>query len=210
MRSYGISRLISMTGKVSIFLVVVLLVFNFSQKDGKTFMELPSIELVHAESRAYDDAASEAEDEAVKEKEKIIEEFIKSLKEREKTLDLREKELDVRDANLESVKRDIEKRLEELRLVKAGIEKALDEQKAVNDANFTKLAKVYESTEPEKAGPMLSGLDVEISAQIILKMNNKKAGKLWGFVNPGKAILISNELTKYNDLSLRVRQENSE
>ena len=198
---FNLSRLISMTGKVVLFFVIALLFFNLSREDEKNFMELPALEIVHAGSSSYSDPVSETESEAIKQKEKIIKDFIAELKEREKALDLREKGLDAKLENLGSVKRDIEKRLEELKLVKAGIEKTVDEQKAVNNANITKLAKVYESTPPEQAGPMLSGLDAEISAQIILKMNNMKAGKIWGFVDPKKAVLISKELTKYRDVS---------
>jgi len=207
---FNLSRLIPMTGKVVLFFVIALLLFNLSKEGDKNFVELPALEIVHAGSSPYSGPVSETESEAIKEKEKIIKDFISELKKREKALDLREKGLDAKLENLGSVKREIEKRLEELKLVKAGIEKAVDGQKAVNDTNITKLAKVYESTPPEQAGPMLSGLDAEIAAQIVLKMNNMKAGKIWGFVDPKKAILISNELTKYNDLPLRGRQKNSE
>lgn len=198
---FNFSRLIPMTGKVVVFLVIALLLFNLSNEGDKNFVELPALEIVHAGSGSYSDPMGETESELIKEKEKIIKDFIIELKEREKALDLREKELDAKRENLGSVRKDIEKRLEELKIVKAGIEKKVDEQKAVNEANITKLAKVYESTPPEQAGPMLSGLDAEISAQIVLKMNNMKAGKIWGFVDPEKAVLISKELTKYRDVS---------
>lgn len=201
MSYFDFSRLIPMTGKVVLFFVIALLLFNLSNEGDKNFVELPALEIVHAGSSPYSDPMGETDSELIKEKEKIIKDFIAELKKREKALDLREKELDAKRENLGSVKRDIEKRLEELKIVKAGIEKKVDEQKAVNEANIRKLAKVYESTPPEQAGPMLSGLDAEISAQIVLKMNNMKAGKIWGFVDPEKAVLISKELTKYRDVS---------
>ena len=198
MFSFKMSRMISMAGKVLILSLVFLLVLNLSRAKKENLIEIPTVEIVHAESAPLSHPSSEAESESIREKEKILENFIVALKEREKLLDLREKGLDVKRENLELVKRDINKRLEELTLVKGEIEKVILERKALNKANITKLAKVYESTPPEQAGPMLSGLDADIAATILLKMNNMKAGKIWGFVAPEKAVLISKELAKYN------------
>lgn len=182
--------------KMLLVLSVFMLFWGLKNNNKSDFMELPTVEIVHAEADTYSGSSDESERESINEKEKIIDDFLISLKEREKVVDGMEKELDLKYENLKSVKSDIKNRLEELSLVKAGIEKAIEEQKAINEANITKLAKVYQSTPPEQAGPMLSRLDAKIAAQIILKMNNMKAGKIWGFVDPKKAVLISNELTK--------------
>jgi len=197
-----------MAGKVFILSLVFLLVFSLSRTQKENLIEVPTFEIVHAESDNLLQTSSEAGSESIRQKEKILEDFILTLKEREKLLDLREKSLDTKLENLESVKRDINKRLEELALVKEKIEKAVLERKALNKANITKLAKVYESTPPEQAGTMLSGLNVDIAAAILLQMNNMKAGKIWGFVDPEKAVLISKELAKHNS-NLKLNSQSS-
>ncbi len=183
-----------------VFLLYTLLAlglpFSFVDRAYSSFVEVPAVEVVHA-----DEAQPAVEGEngsVIWEKEKILDQFINSVKEREKALDQREKELEARLANLRSVKSEIEEKIENLKAIRAEIDKRLKRQKAVNEANIAKLAKVYESTPPEQAGPLLSRIDVKIAAQLLLKMNNMKAGKIWGFVDPTRAVLISKELAKYD------------
>ena len=50
----------------------------------------------------------------------------------------------------------------------------------------------------EQAGALLSRLETDIAAKILLKMNSRKAGAACGFVEPTKAALISKKLAIYN------------
>jgi len=186
--------------KLFLFVLVsfsALLFLSFERGEEGAFIEIPAVQIVHAEGEAQAEAGVE-KGAPLSEKEKILDEFIQSIKGREKEVDLREKELDVKYQNLQSIKSDIEARVEELKTLKADIEKGLERHKEINDANVSKLAKVYESTPPEQAGPLLSNLDVKIAAQLLLRMNNMKAGKIWGHVDPKRAVLISKELAKYD------------
>ena len=70
-------------------------------------------------------------------------------------------------------------------------------KKYLSFLGIIRLAKVFESTPPENAGPLLEKLDTEIAAQILLRMNGKKAGAVWGYVKPDKALKIIKHMSRY-------------
>ena len=80
----------------------------------------------------------------------------------------------------------MEKKIEQLIVLKE-TEEAKD---------LIKLAKVFEATPAEQAGPMFNKLDVKIAAKILVRMQGRKAGKIWGYVDPDRAAKISRELSK--------------
>jgi len=122
--------------------------------------------------------------------------LIVSLQKREERVNIRENELATQEAYLRSLKKEIEERIEYLRQVEKKITDLVEVKKTVEDEKLRKLAKVFEETPPEQAGPLLSQLDVDIAAQLILKMNGRKAGKMWGYVDPKKAVEISKKLAQ--------------
>ena len=58
------------------------------------------------------------------------------------------------------------------------------------------MAKVYEATPAAKAGKMLEQLDIKTAAGITMNMKKDKAGAIWGYVNPQKAVEITKEITR--------------
>ncbi len=115
---------------------------------------------------------------------------------KKKELEGKEKELEQKGEYLNKLKTEIEERLEELAQMEKKIEQliALKETEEAKDLN--KLAKVFEATPAEQAGPMFSKLDVKIAAKILVRMKGRSAGKIWGFVDPDQAVRISKELAK--------------
>jgi flagellar motility protein MotE (MotC chaperone) len=61
---------------------------------------------------------------------------------------------------------------------------------------YKEMAKVYEATPPAKAGSMLEKLDTKTAAGITMNMKKDKAGAIWGFISPQKAVEITKEITK--------------
>ena len=61
---------------------------------------------------------------------------------------------------------------------------------------YKEMAKVYEATPPAKAGSMLEKLDIKTAAGITMNMKKDKAGAIWGFITPQKAVEITKEITK--------------
>jgi flagellar motility protein MotE (MotC chaperone) len=118
------------------------------------------------------------------------------LKRREEILRKREEQVRGEEARLRRIQREIEERLENLAQIQASLQELIQEKKSLDNEILKKLAKVYESTPPEQAGPMLSRLDVSLAAQILIRMDGRKAGKIWGFVSPERASQISSEISR--------------
>lgn len=119
-----------------------------------------------------------------------------ALRRREEALRKREERVREEEGRLQKIQREIETKLETLAQIQTALEKLIQEKESLDEEVLKKLAKVYESTPPEQAGPMLSRLDVRLAAQILIRMDGRKAGKIWGFVSPKRASEISSEITR--------------
>jgi flagellar motility protein MotE (MotC chaperone) len=118
-----------------------------------------------------------------------------ALKNREDRLKTKEEQLRQREVRIERVQIEIEEKLETLHLIQATLQELIQEKRILDNEILKKLAKVYESTPPEQAGPMLEQLDVKLAAKILIRMDGRKAGKIWGYVTPEKASQISTEIS---------------
>ena len=134
-------------------------------------------------------------------------EILTSLEKKRSVLFQKEEELRVREERLKKLKQQIEDKIAELKNIEAKIEKIAGAQKGLGDEKLNHLAKVYESTAPEQAGPMMSKLDVKLAADILMRINGRKAGKIWAFVEPKQAVKISEELArKRNELGKAMKK----
>lgn len=123
-------------------------------------------------------------------------ELIMSLRAKQRALNEREDMLDKKEDRLRALEKHIESRMKKLDELESRIVELIEQKKAVENEKVRKLAKVFEATPPEQAGPLLSELDVDIAAQLILQMQGRKAGRIWGYVTPRKAVKISEELAR--------------
>lgn len=119
-----------------------------------------------------------------------------ALQRREERVRQREEALREKEARLEKIQNEIGEKLETLSQIQTSLETLIQEKKGLENDILKKLARVYESTPPEQAGPMLERLDVKLAAQILIRMDGRKAGKIWGFVSPERASQISSEITR--------------
>ena len=115
---------------------------------------------------------------------------------KETALRRRELRLKQQEGRLERLRRDIERQVKELRSIQGKIESFVGKGKKLSEQRLKRLAKVYESAPAEKAGVLLSELDAPLAALILLRMDGRKAGRIWGFVDEGQAVRISKEMTK--------------
>ena len=122
--------------------------------------------------------------------------FINELKLRENEIKRKNDSLKIQEQNLKKIKNQIEERIEELVKVEKNISVLIAQKEQVENEKMKKLAKVFEATPPEQAGILMSKLDVDIAAKLLINMQGRKAGKIWGFVNPDSAVLISNRITE--------------
>ncbi len=122
--------------------------------------------------------------------------FESLIEERKKTLDAREEFLKTEEERLASLKGQIEEKLNALGAAEKRLSVLIESRKAIENEEFKKLAKVYESTPPAKAGSMLEKLDIPTAAGISMNMKRDKAGAIWGYISPQKAVEITREITR--------------
>lgn len=113
-------------------------------------------------------------------------------------LKLMEKEdlLSQREGRLLALQKEIEGKIAGMQALRNEMEKSVKQADEREEQKLNKLVKVYEGAPPEEAGRLLSMLDTDLAAKILFRMNDFKAGKLWAFVKPEKAVKISEKLTE--------------
>jgi flagellar motility protein MotE (MotC chaperone) len=114
---------------------------------------------------------------------------------KKKEIEERESRLKVEEERLAAVRKEIAATLEAERgraeKIGAMVERIQSfETKAIRD-----LARVYETTPPARAGQMLERLDTKTAAGITLNMKRDRAGAVWAFISPQKAVDITREIT---------------
>jgi flagellar motility protein MotE (MotC chaperone) len=122
--------------------------------------------------------------------------LLAALEERGKALDKREDSLKTEEQRLLALKKEI---IEKIALLKADQDRLSAEMETVNAADskrYKDLAKVFDSTPAAKAGAMLEVMDLKTAAGITMNMKKEKAGAIWGFLSPQKAVEITYEITR--------------
>jgi len=122
--------------------------------------------------------------------------LFQSLDEKRKELDLREAALKEEEKNLVALKGEIVEKIDRLLSLEKKLEERIQEISDVDNARYKDLAKVFETTPPAKAGPMLEKLDTKTAALITLNMKRDKAGASWGYISPQKAVEITREISR--------------
>jgi flagellar motility protein MotE (MotC chaperone) len=133
-----------------------------------------------------------------------VDEFLESIKqrrltqiqEREEALNKHSETVRTEESRLKKVEKDLQAMLTELDTIQQGVDQKIKDAKKTDEEQLSRLAKVYEETPPEQAGPMLMKLEPHMAADILIRMNPKKAGKIWGQVTPVEGVKISEELVK--------------
>ncbi|MEW5800588.1 MAG: hypothetical protein AB1847_00655 [bacterium] len=123
-----------------------------------------------------------------------LREVQESLNKREARIRESEQMLEQKEQRIAGIEQEIVKKIEELKLLKQEIEqmgKQLDEQK---EQRIKELSKIFEGAPPEKAGSIFAQTDASTAAAIIMRMDKRKAGRLWGFVDPKLAAEITKNI----------------
>lgn len=119
-----------------------------------------------------------------------------SLQARKIELDSRENAIKTEEQKLLALKKEVLEKIDMLRGLEDKLNVAIEANKSIENKKYKDLAKVYESTLPAKAGPMLEKLDVATAAGITMNMKRDKAGAIWGYLSPQKAVEITREITR--------------
>jgi flagellar motility protein MotE (MotC chaperone) len=119
-----------------------------------------------------------------------------SLQKRNADLDGREAAIKAEEQKLSALKKEITDKIDVLRKLEEQLTAKLEADKTVSNRKYKDLAKVYEATPPERAGAMLERMDIQTAAAITMNMKRDKAGIIWGYINPQKAVEITREITR--------------
>lgn len=121
--------------------------------------------------------------------------LMKSLHERQKQLDNREKALKEEERKIETFKKEMTEKMEALRALQEKMSPPIEVQKEETDKKYKALAKMYEATPPEKAAMIFEKMERKVAAEIMLRMNSKKAGSIWAYINRDIGVGIVREIT---------------
>ena len=68
--------------------------------------------------------------------------------------------------------------------------------------NLTKIASMSDSMPPDKAGPIVQGLETEFALELLSQMDPKKAAKILSAVSPQKAVELAKRLSEKKPLPI--------
>lgn len=121
--------------------------------------------------------------------------LVTALAERQKVLDKKEAFLKAEELKLQALKKEIVEKLEMLKASQEKINAELEKVSVADAKRYKDLAKVFDSTPAAKAGAMLEVMDLKTAAGITMNMKKDKAGAIWGYLSPKKAVEITYEIT---------------
>lgn len=111
-------------------------------------------------------------------------------------LDNRENAMRADEQRLVAMRKDITEKITILKAQEEKLAAQMDAAKEEDVKRYKDMAKVYENTPPAKAGPMMEKLDIKTAAGITMNMKKDKAGALWAYITPQKAVDITREITR--------------
>ena len=117
------------------------------------------------------------------------------LQKKQKDLDARENTINAEEQKMLALKKEIMEKIDTLKALEAQLSAKLDTEKNQDGKRLKELAKVYEAVPPQKAAAMLDKLDTKTAAGITINMKRERAGLIWGYLNPQRAVTITNEIT---------------
>ena len=118
------------------------------------------------------------------------------LQKKQKDLDARESAIKTEEEKIRALKNEIMEKIDALKALDDQLSAKLDTEKTNDEKRLKELAKVYEATPPQKAAAMLEKLETKTAAGITINMKRERAGLIWGYLNPQKAVEITREITK--------------
>jgi len=118
------------------------------------------------------------------------------LQKKQKELDTREVAIKVEEENIHTLKKEIIEKIDMIKALDVQLSAKLEAEQAGDAKRLKDLAKVYEATPPQKAAAMLEKLEIATAAGISINMKRERAGVIWGFLSPQKAVEITREITK--------------
>lgn len=115
-----------------------------------------------------------------------------------KRVELTEKEAALRqeEERLNSLRKDVDAKIEKYTKLLSQIEEALQRMETSRNENMEHIVKAYEAMPNEEAATRLSALEEATATKIVIRMKSKKAGTVLAAMDPAKAAAITEAVTK--------------
>ncbi len=117
-----------------------------------------------------------------------------AFKNRQEELKLKEKELKQKEDELKILQDEVEKKIIKYEKLKKEVEGLLVQLDSQHKKKITQLTSVYEGMNPEEAAKILSNTEEDITIEILLAMDNKKACKILENMTTEKAVNLSEKI----------------
>ncbi len=145
-------------------------------------------------TKDWQDSDSDFDDSTVRK------EVYDDLMERRQMIEQKEKQLDQREALLKAGTEEINKKVEELTAIRNEIQSLLKKQNAEEEANTSKLVKIYEGMKPKDAAKIFNQLDMDVLLSVVTKMSERKVSPIIALMDPQKARSLTLFLAEQNKL----------
>ncbi|MEO5350364.1 MAG: hypothetical protein H7836_12045 [Magnetococcus sp. YQC-3] len=120
--------------------------------------------------------------------------LLNGLEQRRQELEKRAKWLDLREADLKRLEEKLAKRIASLEALRGEMRANLDKEKAVDDANVNRLAKILSGMKVKAAADGLKSMDRETAVLVLKVMKEKVAAKILSKMESEQAAQLANEL----------------
>lgn len=115
-------------------------------------------------------------------------------------LDERKAALDAREAEIALARAAVLKQNEELTQLREDVAALLDQAKSTEQADITRLVKIYEAMKPAEAAMILQDADLELAVLVIAAMAERNAGPIMAAMKPDRANAVARILLERSRL----------
>ena len=127
-------------------------------------------------------------------------EILQKLVDRRGKLKAQEQKLDTRERLLMATEKRINAKLEKLKLMQATISNLLTKHEKQKEKKMKSIVKIYEKMKPGDAARIFEELDMAILLDVVERMKEAKTAPIMAKMTPGKAKLLTAELTQRRSL----------
>ncbi|NWF97804.1 MAG: hypothetical protein HXY52_02555 [Nitrospirae bacterium] len=122
--------------------------------------------------------------------------MVKYIETKQKELKAKEDFLAKEEKKLDSIKKDIEEKIEKYSKILAEIDSKLKRLEKIQTEKLDYIVKVYEGMPSEDAAAKLNIIDDDTATEIIRRMKPKKAAAIMASMEPQKVVSITNNIRR--------------
>jgi flagellar motility protein MotE (MotC chaperone) len=116
------------------------------------------------------------------------------LKRKEQELDAREQALKKKEEYLETLRKETAANLAKVEALYNKLAQQSVQAQQKREKDLAKWRSIYQAMAPEKAGPIISGLETDFALELLSQMEPMKAAKILAAVEPQKAVELAKKL----------------